>query len=196
MIWTGIIGTGAIAADGLPTIAGGLAMFGRAGAIAVGLVFVQAAISKFRYRDLLPGVLANYRLLPEGLIAPTAMALPVIELIVGLALLAGLQSLAVIPAAVLLWAFAAAMAINILRGRSQIDCGCGRAQLRQPLSWLLVARNLLLSAMILPCLLPRPPSSGLDLALALAGGIGLFTMTLLFNAIGALAALPVAARRR
>ncbi len=191
MIWTGAIGT-----DSLPTIAGGLAMFGRAGAVAVGLVFVQAAVSKLRYRDLLPGVLANYRLLPESLIAPTALALPFVELITGLALLAGLQSFAVVPAAALLCVFAAAMAINILRGRSQIDCGCGRSQLRQPLSWLLVARNVALTAIILPCLLPGPPSSGLDLALALAGGIGLFTITLLFNAIGALAASPIAARQR
>jgi hypothetical protein len=171
-------------------------MFGQAGAVAVGLVFVQAALAKLRHRDLFPGVLANYRLLPEALIAPTAALLPVAELVIGLALLAGGQRFAVLPAAGLLSAFAAAMAINIVRGRSQIDCGCGRSQLRQPLSWMLVARNLVLAAVILPRLLPSPPSSSLDLVLSLAGGIGLFTIILLFNAIGALAASPVTARRR
>jgi hypothetical protein len=195
MIWDGMAG-----AENLPSMAGGLAMFGQAGAVAVGLVFVQAAIAKLRHRDLLPGVLANYRLLPEALIAPAAMILPWAELLIGLALLAGGQPFAVLPAAVLLSAFAAAMAINIVRGRSQIDCGCGRSQLRQPLSWLLVARNIALVGVILPRLLPAPPSSSLDLVLALAGGIGIFTITLLFNAIGALAASPVSgpatARRR
>ena len=191
MIWGGIIG-----AESMPSMAGGLAMFGQAGAVAVGLVFVQAALAKLRHRDLFPGVLANYRLLPEALIAPTAALLPVAELVIGLALLAGGQRFAVLPAAGLLSAFAAAMAINIVRGRSQIDCGCGRSQLRQPLSWMLVARNLVLAAVILPRLLPSPPSSSLDLVLSLAGGIGLFTIILLFNAIGALAASPVTARRR
>jgi len=191
VIWGGIIG-----AESMPSMAGGLAMFGQAGAVAVGLVFVQAALAKLRHRDLFPGVLANYRLLPEALIAPTAALLPVAELVIGLALLAGGQRFAVLPAAGLLSAFAAAMAINIVRGRSQIDCGCGRSQLRQPLSWMLVARNLVLAAVILPRLLPSPPSSSLDLVLSLAGGIGLFTIILLFNAIGALAASPVTARRR
>jgi len=191
VIWGGII-----SAESMPSMAGGLAMFGQAGAVAVGLVFVQAALAKLRHRDLFPGVLANYRLLPEALIAPTAALLPVAELVIGLALLAGGQRFAVLPAAGLLSAFAAAMAINIVRGRSQIDCGCGRSQLRQPLSWMLVARNLVLAAVILPRLLPSPPSSSLDLVLSLAGGIGLFTIILLFNAIGALAASPVTARRR
>jgi hypothetical protein len=191
MIWSGMTG-----AESLPSMAAGLAMLGQAGAIAVGLVFVQAAIAKLRHRDLFPGVLANYRLLPEALIAPVAMILPAAELLIGLALLAGGQRFAVLPAAFMLCAFAAAMAINIVRGRNQIDCGCGRSQLRQPLSWLLVARNLVLAALLLPRLLPAPPSSSLDLALALAGGVGLFTITMLFNAIGALAASPVTAGRR
>jgi hypothetical protein len=191
-----MISGGLTSAGSMPNMADSLAIFGQAGAVAVGLVFVQAAIAKLRHRDLFPGVLANYRLLPETLIAPIAMFLPVAELLIGLALLAGGQRFAVLPAAVLLCAFAAAMAINIVRGRSQIDCGCGRSQLRQPLSWLLVARNIALVAVMLPRLLPAPPSSSLDLALALAGGIGLFTIIQLFNAIGALTASPVTAGRR
>ncbi|WP_295525883.1 MauE/DoxX family redox-associated membrane protein [Novosphingobium sp. Chol11] len=186
MIWGGMTGM-----ETLPSIAGGLAMFGQVAAVAVGLVFVQAAIAKLRHRDLFPGVLANYRLLPGSWIAPVAVVLPWAELVIGLALLAGGQPLAILPAALLLCAFAAAMAVNIARGRRQIDCGCGRSQLRQPLSWLLVARNLVLAAMLLPRLLPAPTSSALDLGLALAGGVGLFTITMLFNAIGALAASPI-----
>jgi hypothetical protein len=36
------------------------------------------------------------------------------------------------------------MAINLLRGRHDIDCGCGGAS--HPLSWGLVARNVVLAA--------------------------------------------------
>jgi uncharacterized membrane protein YphA (DoxX/SURF4 family) len=53
------------------------------------LVFVHAGLSKLRHRDVLPGVIANYRLLPDALVAPVAAVLPWAELVLGLALLAG-----------------------------------------------------------------------------------------------------------
>jgi hypothetical protein len=87
------------------------------------------------------------------------------------------------------------MAINLRRGRSHIDCGCGRSELRQTLRWSLVARNLALAAVVLPRLLPTPAPGAFELATALAGGASLFLATLLFNAIGTLAASPLAAKR-
>lgn len=174
----------------------GLGILGLAGAMAVGMVFVQAAWAKLRYRELLTGVVANYRLLPVGMIGPVALALPPVELGLGVALLIGGHWLAAAGAMALLLLFAAAMAINIGRGRSQIDCGCGRSQLRQPLSWMLVGRNIALSAVLLPRLMPTPAPSAADLAIALAGGLALFVIVQLFNAIGALAAFPLAAPRR
>lgn len=174
----------------------GLGILGLSGAMAVGLVFVQAAVAKLRYRELLTGVVANYRLLPSAMIAPVAKALAPAELLIGIALLLSGHWLAAVGAMAMLLLFAAAMAINIARGRSQIDCGCGRSQLRQPLSWLLVGRNIALSAMLLPRLLPAPVPSLADLAIALAGGLAIFVIVQLFNAIGALAASPLAAPRR
>jgi 1,4-dihydroxy-2-naphthoate octaprenyltransferase len=41
------------------------------------------------------------------------------------------------------------MAINLGRGRRDIDCGCFATVLRQRLSWPLVLRNLLLAALAL-----------------------------------------------
>lgn len=166
-----------------------------AGAICVGLVFVQAGASKWRHLRLMPGIVANYRLLPEPLVAPVARALPALELALGVALLAGGQRFAALPAILLLWAFAAAMAINLRRGRGHIDCGCGQSHLRQMLSWPLVWRNLVLSAIALPALLPATAPNGLERATAIAGGAGLFLIILLFNAIGALAASPLTAKR-
>jgi len=178
----------------LPAVAA-LPGLGLAGAFGVGLVFIHAGLSKLLHRDLVVGVIANYRLLPESLVAPAARALPIVELTIGLALLAGAPRLAILPAAVLLLGFAAAMAINLRRGRSYIDCGCGRSQLRQTLSWPLVWRNVVLAVIISPRLFPAPVASNLDVATAIAGGVGLFLITLLFNAIGTLAASPLAAKR-
>ncbi len=135
----------------------GLALLeGLAASIGVGLVFVTAAIGKLRHRHLLPGVIANYRLLPEPLVAGAALVLAPAELLIGAALLLGERSVAPAAAIALLLLFATAMAINIQRGRDHIDCGCGHAALRQQLGWPLVARNVVLAAM----LLPRPIAAG------------------------------------
>lgn len=174
----------------------GLGILGLAGAMAVGMVFLQAGLAKLRHRELLTGVVANYRLLPAAMVGPVAMVLPPIELVLGTALLLGGHWLAATGAMALLLLFAAAMGINITRGRSQIDCGCGRSQLRQPLSWLLVGRNVALSAVLLPRLMPTPAPALADLVIAMAGGLAIFVIVQLFNAIGALAASPLAAPRR
>ena len=172
----------------------GLGTLGLAGAMAVGLVFVQAGLAKLRHREFLTGVVANYRLVPAAIIGPVAMVLPPVELALGIVLILSGHWLAAAGAAALLLVFAAAMAINIWRGRSQIDCGCGRSQLRQPLSWLLVGRNIALSAVLLPRLLPSPASTLVDVTIAFAGGLAIFVIVQLFNAIGALAASPLTTR--
>jgi uncharacterized membrane protein YphA (DoxX/SURF4 family) len=65
-----------------------------------------------------------YRLLPEGLVGPVAFGLPVVEIAVGLALLAGVYvRTAAIAAAVLMAVFLAAVGSAWARGL-QIDCGC------------------------------------------------------------------------
>ena len=51
---------------------------------------------------------------------------------------------ALVGLAALVSAYAVAIAINLLRGRHDIDCGCGGAS--HPLSWGLVARNMVLAA--------------------------------------------------
>jgi hypothetical protein len=176
---------------------------GLTGAIGTGIVFVEAGLAKLRHRDLVPGVVANYRLLPEAMVAPVAAALPLVELGLGLGLLASvlsgghLQALA-LPAAALFLLFAAAMAINIRRGRQAIDCGCGRSQLRQPLGWGLVLRNVVLAALVACHALPLAGGAAiapLDLALALVAGTTLFGLFALFNALAALSASPLASGR-
>lgn len=173
-----------------------LALTGRIATVGMGLVFVSAAIAKLRHRALLPGVIANYRLLPEALVAPAATVLPGAELGLGLWLLGGaLVAPAAALAMALLALFAWAMAVNLRRGRGHIDCGCGNAALRQPLAWPLVLRNLGLAALLLPALAGLPAPAG-TWPLAWAGGAVLFLSFQLFNAIVALAGSPLAAARR
>lgn len=117
------------------------------------LVFAAAVGGKLRHRRELAGVVANYRLLPQWLAAPTAWMLVGLEFLVALSLVSGawLRTGAAL-AIVLLGGFALAMAINLARGRREIDCGCFQSGLRQRLSAMLVVRNLVLAAVLTPLL--------------------------------------------
>jgi len=164
-----------------------LAIASVAGRICVGLVFVLAATQKARHWRILSGVIANYRLLPRILVIPAAALLPPLEMALGLLLLAGFAQDWVVPAATLLLAlFAAAMAANLRRGRAHIDCGCGQSFLAQTLSWALVARNAVLTALLLPSLAVAGP---MILSATLAGigaGLAFFLLYLLLNVLSAL----------
>jgi uncharacterized membrane protein len=118
--------------------------------IVLAAVFASAGAGKLAEREAFAGVVHNYRLLPEALERPVAMMLPVLELLLAAGLLLGVtRPTAALGAALLLLVFAGAMAINLVRGRRNIDCGCFMTALRQRLSWGLVARNLLLVAVSL-----------------------------------------------
>src|SRR6185437_12643335 len=104
------------------------------------LVFAVAAISKLQNADEFHGVVRNFRLLPEAVDGALAAALPWVELVIAASLLLGIATFASgAIAGVLLLVFAAAIAINIVRGRTEIDCGCFRQGMRQRLNWALVA---------------------------------------------------------
>ena len=159
-----------------------------AGRICVGLVFVLAATNKAQHWRIFSAVLANYRLLPRPLVAPAAILLPPVELMLGLLLLAAqLRPLAELAAIILRALFAAAMAINIRRGRMEIDCGCGQSFLKQTLSWTLVWRNAGLTALLLPSLAEIGPATMSMLLTGVAAGLALF---LLYLALNVFAALP------
>lgn len=108
------------------------------------------------------GIVADCRMLPPALVAPFARALPFVEpaTVLALPVPATVAAGAVLSAA-LLAAFAGAMAVDILRGRTGIDCGCFLGALPQRIGWPLVVRNLLLVAgsLALP-LLAAPAAAG------------------------------------
>jgi hypothetical protein len=138
------------------------------------LLFLTAAYGKFRRIAVFQGVVANYRLLPDALVAPVAYLLPPAEALLGAALLLRLgPSWPELGAAALLVVFAAAMAVNLRRGRRHIDCGCFQSALAQMLSWKLVIRNLVLASLLVASLSVRNVPNDLFSVLngALAGAV-------------------------
>lgn len=158
----------------------------------IACIFLTAAVGKLRHLSVFEGVLANYRLLPGWAIAPLHLLLPLVELVVGVGVLIA-PRLAGPSAALLLLLFAAAMAINLRRGRRDIDCGCHQSVLRQRLSWTLVGRNAVLAALALTAAWPLPVAGPSPWLTGAAAGLALF---ILYSTMNALWALGPAARRR
>jgi hypothetical protein len=95
----------------------------------------------------------------------------------------------------LLLAFAAAMAINLARGRSDIDCGCFIGVQKQRISWPLVVRNLVLASLGLTLLAEGTgrPLAPLDwFTIVAAAG----SLLLLYETIGRLFGLAPTGTRR
>ena len=89
-------------------------------------------------------MIGQYDLVPARYTPALANALPGLEIALGLALAAGiLPAIAGWCASAALLVFAAAVAINLRRGR-RFDCGCGALRQR-PISWFLVSRNVILA---------------------------------------------------
>lgn len=155
--------------------------------VALGLILLTAGVTKLRHWHEFTGVVGNYRLLPEGWsVAAAALIVPT-EILFGAALIFRIgMPFAALASAALLTIFAIAMGINILLGRTSIDCGCFRSTLRQPLEWRLVARNVVLAAASLACGYVSQGSYDLLWAQAALAGLVLFVIYLALNSVWAL----------
>jgi uncharacterized membrane protein YphA (DoxX/SURF4 family) len=92
--------------------------------IALGALFVAAALPKIVDPPSFAHMVYNYRLLPGPLVNPTALAMPWAELMMGIALVCGIwRRTAASLVGALLLLFIGAIAFNLLRGNA-IDCGC------------------------------------------------------------------------
>jgi hypothetical protein len=112
---------------------------------ALALILLGAAWHKLSEPNMFLSALAAYRLLPQGLLDVAARGIPLLEIALGAGLLVpATRSVALVGVALLMLVYALAIGINLARGRSYIDCGCGGAA--HPLSWGLVVRNGVLAA--------------------------------------------------
>jgi hypothetical protein len=164
-----------------------LAILSVAGRVCVGLVFLLAATQKAQHWRILPGVIANYRLLPRWAVVMAAALLPPLEMILAVLLLsAQAMPWVELGAIVLLTLFAVAMAVNLRRGRGHIDCGCGQSFLKQTLSRSLVARNAVLAALLLPSLAGKTLMTMSAALTGVGAGLAFFLLYLLLNTLAAL----------
>jgi uncharacterized membrane protein YphA (DoxX/SURF4 family) len=149
------------------------------------LVFATALTGKLLHADELVGIVANYRLAPEIFARPLAWIVMALEALVVLSVGAGLAPRAGAALAIaLLGAFALAMTVNLLRGRSEIDCGCFQSGLRQRLSGALVVRNLLVMVALSPLLLSSVQHpSFLQVLDGVGAGIVIFVLYQVFGQI-------------
>jgi len=92
--------------------------------IALGLIFVVAALPKIVDPPSFAHMIYNYKIMPWALVNPMALIMPWIELLSGLALILGIwKGTARTIIGILLLTFIVAISINLARGNA-IDCGC------------------------------------------------------------------------
>ena len=122
---------------------------------ALALLLAVAAAHKLRDVAAFQATFADYRLVPDALGRPLALLVPFVETAAALLLLAPATSaLGKVGAAALLVVYAAAVGVNLARGRRHIDCGCAGPYARRPIGGGLVVRNLVLAAVALATLAP------------------------------------------
>lgn len=113
--------------------------------LVLALTFARAAWHKLADLDMFCAIAEAYDLAPARLVRVAAPVLAMGEAVIALALVVpASRPWAALTAMALLIAYGVAIAINLGRGRVDIDCGCGGAG--EGLSWLLVARNVVLAA--------------------------------------------------
>lgn len=162
------------------------------------LVFATAVAGKLRHRHELAGVVANYRLLPQPLVAPAAWMVVALESLAALSLASGVRLVAGAALAIgLLCLFALAMGVNLARGRREIDCGCFQSGLRQRLSVGLIVRNLLLAALMTGLFGATGPVSGsLQWVDGLGAGLAAYALYRAFDQVLSLQYASAQLRKR
>jgi len=156
---------------------------------AFALLFAQAAVHKWQRLAEFRAIVTNYRLTPAFLVPVVALLIPTLETTVAALLLpVPTRSAAALTGMMLLAAYGAGIAINLGRGRRDLDCGCSGPADRRPIGSWMVWRNLLLVALLALVVLPSStrPLEASD-GLTIRGGIGV--AALLYAAIDQLFAL-------
>jgi Methylamine utilisation protein MauE len=146
--------------------------------VLLGMVLVFAGLAKvFDPPATLARIVEAYQVVPKRAAAPLARGLPFAEISLG-AMLVGdvFTRYAALVAGVLVFGFGLAIALNLMRGRRELRCGCFGSGGHSRLSWALVARNTLLVGLALLVALaprdgiPRNSASVVLLAFAVLAG--------------------------
>lgn len=153
------------------------------------LIFLASAWGKARHPRWFAGALREYRIVPGAALWPVALAVPALEAVAALGLLAApVRPYAAGLALALLAVFSGALGLNLARGRRDIDCGCwGPAARPGALSGWLLARNAALAVAAAALLVP-PEGRDLVWIDFLTIGLGTVALLCVFGAIDRLIA--------
>ncbi len=166
-------------------------------ATTVALVLAAGAWQKLRDPLAFELAVEAYELLPAALVRPLARLLPLLEGAGAVLLVIGpTRAVGAALALAVLALVTGAVAVNLLRGRTDVGCGCGGLEDEQPLSWVLVARNALLAGLALAAAGTAAPRSlaGLDYLTIAAGALALYGIYVVANQL--IANAPRLARLR
>lgn len=109
--------------------------------IVLGAIFIVAGGSKVGHADVFAAQIAGFRLLAPAVIAPIAIALPFLEILLGIYLILGLFTrTAAWAAVILLGIFDLAIASAVVRGMT-VSCGCFGPTDASVTTWPEVARD-------------------------------------------------------
>lgn len=153
--------------------------------VRLGLALLLGSAARHKLRDAarFRATLAEHRVLPASMVDGVALVIPGIEAGLACALLVAFvvpsfRVASLVGSALLLAVYAGVLAVNLLRGRRHVDCGCAGPAGRQPISWWLVARNgMLIVAALLAALPLRARGLGaLDVGTALLATLAFATL--------------------
>lgn len=118
----------------------------------LGLLLIVAAAPKLRATAAFGKTVEAYRLLPTGLAHLVGRVLPWAELVTGVALVTGpMWRIAALAATLMFGAFTLGLTVNLLRGRTELSCGCfsfgALDESAQRISWFHAARAGVLTAL-------------------------------------------------
>lgn len=157
-------------------------------ALALAALWAASGAHKLRDPTAFAGALTAYALLPQRAVAVVARALPLIEIAVATGLLlSATRAAAALLSTLLLVLYALAIAINLRRGRHELDCGCFGFGRRSTISMTLLWRNaVLVLASLAVGFLPRRERT-LDWLDLFTVAVGLAAVALLYAAVDGLA---------
>ncbi len=124
--------------------------------LGVGAVFLWASVDKIQHPAAFAQSIANYRMVPMVLLHPFAWLLPIVEAVVGVALIVGWQRRgAALLASLMTVMFIVAIATALVRGLD-ISCGCFDTAAGHGVGMDLLVRDVvLLAAALTPLLVAR-----------------------------------------
>jgi Methylamine utilisation protein MauE len=127
----------------------------------LGFLLIASALPKLADRKGFTQALAQYKVVPPSLVKLCARGVPLAEIALGSSLVFGVAiTVTATVAAVVFAVFAVAVVINVVLGE-RVDCGCGIGSGSRPVSWSLVAEDIVL------CTIAACVASMSDSALAL-----------------------------